>query len=296
MKTALYSTLYPAITPYLAPFFKSIENQSDSDFDLWLGLDSFNQKDLSPFLNQDAYFVQAENDTIASLREKALLEICQTYNAVILVDSDDILLPDRVRRAKNALNTYDAYACALKLMDERGKPLDLTFQAEMPSDWESYLSRVNVFGFSNAAYRCEILKDCFPIPRETVMVDWLVISQVLAQNASLHFDAEPQMLYRQYRNNTARVISPYNSEQIKRACTLVLGHYDYLFEILRKKPAENVLFRQKALERQKAVKQFAKFIQDEANLRAYTEKINYLKSIYGWWEIIAHPDLEYLWQ
>jgi hypothetical protein len=128
------------------------------------------------------------------------------------------------------------------------------------------------------------------------MVDWLVISQVLAQGKNLYFDAAPQMLYRQYGNNTARVISPYSSEQIKRACTLVLGHYDYLLDIFGKKPVKDKLFKNKALERQKEVKRFADFMQNEANLHAYTEKINYLKPIYSWWEIVAHPDLEYVWQ
>ena len=296
MKTALYSTLYPAIAAYLEPFFTSIEKQGDRDFDLWLGLDDMDETRLGTFLLQNAYFVQGKNDSPASLREKALLEICQTYDAVILVDSDDILLPERVQKARASLENCDAYGLALELIDEGGKALNLSFQSDGESDWARYLSRVNVFGFSNTAYRCKVLKDCFPIPKETVMVDWLVISQVVAQKASLYFDPQPHMLYRQYSDNTARVISPFMPKQIQRACDLVLAHYGYLFELFEVKPAKNVEFTRKALERQTVVRQFAQFIQNEANLRAYTEKINYLKAIYSWWEIVAHPDLEYLWQ
>lgn len=296
MKTALYSTLYPAITPYLEPFFNSIDRQSDQDFDLCLGLDGFDEKLLEPFLNREAHCIPAKGDTIASMRERALLEICKSYDAVILVDSDDILLPNRVKRGREALKTYDAYACALELIDETATPLNLTFQANRVSSWESYLSRVNVFGFSNAAYRADVLAACFPIARETVMVDWLVASQVLAQNHSLYFDAEPHMLYRQYGANTARVISPFTAEQITRACLLVLGHYDYLLDLFKTRAPQNELFQEELIKRQRGVKRFFEFMQDEAKLRAYTEKINYLKATYSWWEMVAHPDLESLWQ
>ena len=308
MKTALYSTFYPAMMPYLDAFWQSLKAQTDQAFDRYFGLDGVKQKDIERVAgNIAATWVEAENDSVASIRERILLDICNHYDAVILVDSDDVLLPHRVSSAKKNLETRDVYACALDLINEQGEALNATFTTGQ-QNWASFLAKVNVFGFSNTAYRCNVLKCCFPIPRETVMVDWLVVSKALASGATLFFDETSHMLYRQYETNTARVLSPYTPAQIAKATSLVLQHYDYVLSNLpmsSKKGLQPLVdvqtdtqsrFRTNVCQRKKAVEQFAQATQSLTVLKTYTKALNKLKPVFMWWECVAHPDLETLWK
>jgi len=298
MKTALYTTFYPAMLPYLDAFVQSLKAQNDQVFDLWIGLDELKQSDFAdiPYI-ANAHFVCSQSDTPASLRERSLVEICEHYDAVILLDSDDVLLPSRVSRAKAALKNCDVYACTLELINAQGQELNESFTLEpAQQDWQALLSRVNVFGFSNTAYRTNILKACFPVPKDTVMLDWLVISKALFNGAKLYFDSTTQMLYRQYETNTARVLAPYTSEQIHRSSQLLLQHYSYVLECFNtplNSPQRSFL--QTVQARQKKVQIFSQSIQYASTLVNYTQALNQLKTVFLWWECVAHPDLETVW-
>ena len=299
MKTALYTTFYPAMLPYLDAFVTSLEAQHDQAFDLWIGLDKLTQSNFAdkPYL-ANAHYVCSQNDTPASLRERSLIDICKHYDAVILLDSDDVLLPNRVSTAKAALQDYDVYACALELINAQGQKLNQCFTLKSaPQDWQALLSRVNVFGFSNTAYRTNILKACFPVPKDTVMLDWLVISKALFNGAKLYFDTRMHMLYRQYETNTARVLAPYTSEQIRHSSQLLLQHYSYILECFAKPmlKSQQESFLQAIQARQKKVQGFSQSIEDKSTLSSYTEALNQLKPVFLWWECVAHPDLETVW-
>jgi hypothetical protein len=290
MKTALYTTFYPAMLPYLEPFWQSVQNQTDAEFDLWFGLDGLSQKELEGRLGtlKATWLVQA-GSSIATLRQLALEAICERYEAVILVDSDDILYPNRVRAAKAALQHHDGYACALDLIDETGKDLGLRFGLDEQKDWQDFLLSVNVFGFSNTAYRCSVIQKALPIAAEVVMVDWLVVTRVLLQGARLYFDPQAQMAYRQYPDNTARVLSPYTPAQLARATQLVLQHYDHVCQTLT--PAQAKPF----LKRQAEVRRFAEVTTTASLLQRYTEALNALKPSFYWWECVANEELKILW-
>lgn len=287
MKTAVYSTLYPAMLPYLKPFWQSILAQTDQDFDLVLGIDQLDTDTVNDQLSGRSFTVVRSTGNATVLRQEALRHICQNYDAVILVDSDDVLLPSRVSAAKAALADYDAYGCALELIDAQGQALDLRFGPTEQQDWASFLVSVNVFGFSNTAYRCTLLQDCLDMPSEVVMMDWLVISQALVRRARLFFDAEPHMLYRQYPDNTARVLAPYSAEQLRRATGLVGQHYAFS-RAAGISSAPHV-------RRAEEVARFAESIDCAEQCGVYLQALNALKPIFYWWECVAHPELESLW-
>lgn len=113
MKTALYTTFYPAAKPYLQTWADSVAIQSDQDFDLWIAVDNVSVKDVALPRANIHWLHATADDTPASLRHRAFEEIIQAYDVVIFVDSDDILLPERVVAAKEALKSYDVYGCAL---------------------------------------------------------------------------------------------------------------------------------------------------------------------------------------
>lgn len=298
MNTAVCSVLYPAMLPWLSPFLASLRAQTDQHFDLWLGLDEVSQQHVEPQLGKLAVqFMESQQESIATFRGRLLSRVCREYEAIILVDSDDVLLADRVRRAKQALQYADVSGCALQLVDQTGLDLNLTFNYEGAGIWEHDLSRLNVFGFSNSAFRSPVLEQCLPLPGNVVLVDWLVISLVLAHGGRLTFDRDPLMQYRQHPQNTAQVRTPFTPEQVTRAARLVLNHYQFLHETLSKDAGDSrTTFHQNVLRRQLDVQQFVAAIQDRSTLHHYTDSVNLLQSVYCWWEMIAHPSLESLWR
>jgi nicotinic acid mononucleotide adenylyltransferase len=293
MKTALYTTFYPAAKPYLQIWADSVAAQSNQDFDLWIAVDNVSTDTLTLPRSTIHWLHAHSDDTPASLRHRAFEEIVQAYDAVVFVDSDDVLLPERVATAKEALTSYDAYGCALKLIDTHGKDLGQTFTSSQ-TDWANLLSKVNIFGLSNTAYRTETLVNCLPFSNDTVMVDWLLITHALHHNAHLYFDQTPHMLYRQYLDNTAKVLPPYSPSEIERATALVLQHHEKVAGE-KGRGGEGEQFQAHIQKRLLEVRQFSSSIADKTLLASYTKALNALQPVFLWWECVANEKLKELW-
>ena len=289
MRTAVYTTFYPAMLKYAEEFLYSVARQSDPDFDLWISLDGLEPTQINPPKKLRVNYhqnKQAQNPI--EMRKLALSQISEDYDSIILVDSDDILYPKRVAAAKKALEKYDGYACSLDLITENGKGLGLKFRTANHEDWLEFLINKNVFGFSNSAYRAEILKEVVNIPKQTIMMDWLVVLKVLVnQNARLYFDDTTHMAYRQYGNNVNNILSPLSPDNIKRAAKLLLEHQQILKSELNDLAAFQNHFAN--------VELFAEYIKDDNNLDLYLNELNSKKEIFYWFEQIAYRELEYLW-
>ena len=292
MKTALYTTVHPASFAYLEPFFASVAAQTDREFDFWVGLDLAPEElePVSGFL-ENAHVVTAEpGDTPSSLRGRAWAQIVTLYDAVIFVDSDDVLYSGRVAAAKKQLEVSDMGGCALDLIAENGAPLGVTLQAPPEHDWAELLPRCNVFGLSNTACRCEVLAKTLPLP-EVAVVDWLVVTRAYLAGARLGFDAAPKMAYRQYRSNTAQVLPPFTPEGILRATAHVLTHLQYVLQ----EPPSKESFKTSLEQRFAEVQRFSERIRGDV-LTTYTRELNArTQPVYLWWACVAHKELAYLW-
>jgi hypothetical protein len=290
MKTALYTTIFPVALPYVQAWSDSVTKQSDQDFELWIALDGVNKDEIPiPRAHQSIHWFMAESGaTVAQIREAVFREMMLRYEAIIFTDSDDVLLPERVAAAKHGLQNADVYACAMQLIDTNGTNLKLEFNTNH-QDWETLLISQNVFGLSNTAYRTDVLSQCLNFPVDTVMVDWLMVMKALDAKARLVFDTTAHMLYRQYANNTARVLSPYTEAQIIKATELVLDHYEKL--IGQKLNVKNPHLEERSSE----VQHFFRNMADETLLTRYTKALNALKPVFLWWECVAHPELSKLW-
>ncbi len=101
------------------------------------------------------------------------------------------------------------------------------------------------------------------------------------------------MAYRQYGQNTARVLGPFTAECVRTAAGLVIGHYDVLF---RATPYAGP--RADAVERARTrVEEFCGAIARSAMvLERYVNALNELPVAYLWWWCVAHPDLEEIWK
>ena len=296
-RLAVYTTVYPGVEPYLADWYQSVRGQTDNDFDLYIGVDSLHPEEITAALGGLPHATLMSNRPTASsaqIRTAALGRLVEDYDAIVFVDGDDLLHPSRVSAARAALRTHDLAGCALRLIDEQGRDLGLTFGPACKADYDSLLPRYNVFGLSNTAYRSNTLRRCLPIPEECVLIDWLLATRAWASGATLTFDTEARMFYRQYANNTARVLPPFTVDHVQRAAELVLEHYRLLFATDQLEGLRHQVLLATAFRRAES---FHQAITSEGHkLERYVQALNKLRPKYVWWWCVAHPELEDIWK
>lgn len=298
MSLAVYTTVYPGVEDYFEQWCRSLHEQADQEFELWIGLDAIDAERIRRVLggNREATLVSVPvGATPAQVRQQVLSQLAQTCSKVVLVDSDDLLHPTRVGAARTALIGSDLTGCALRLIDTRGSDLGLTFGLPPQVAPDQVLPRNNVFGFSNSAYDCKMLRRCLPIPPTSELVDWYLATRAWLFGAKLAFDPVPRMSYRQHSNNTARLILPYRHEQIVLDTALVRRHFDHVladpdgaflpsrYEEVKKVAAE--------------IDQFhSQVILNRAKLDVYVKQLNALQPMPLWWSSVAYPALGHMWK
>lgn len=294
---ALYTAVYPAADRFLASWYTSVQAQTDRDFDLWISLDGLTEATVEEHLGTRpvATFVVAEpGSTPAQVRQQALSRIADHYDAVVLVDSDDILHPDRVAAARASLEGADVAACGLRLVDAEGQPLGVSLATPGEAGTEFALPRTNAFGLSNTVYRSDVLRACLPIPAAAALVDWYLITMAWLQSARLAFDPTPRMDYRQHGTNMARIRSPFTAERVKADTALVREHFRLVLDGLptRALPARAAQVRDAAAD----VAAFdQRVVHDPAALSRYVRELNAAPPPVLWWASVAHPPLRSQW-
>jgi hypothetical protein len=295
---AVYTTIYPGVEPYLADWANSVRRQTDRNFELWIGLDSLPRESAQRMIGSDlkAHWVPAPaGSTAAQIRQQALARIVESCEAVVLVDSDDVLHSSRVEAARTALRNFELSGCALRFIDQQGASLGFEFNLPSRLALEDVFPRNNVFGFSTSSFRCELLKRCMPIPTSAVMADWLLATRAWMLGARLSFDRSVRMDYRQHASNLARLRYPLTREQIVSDTGLVRRHYRL---VLAEPRAE---FRP---ERWTEVECLASEVDSfhrnvlgvPEKLDAYIDELNTLTPPLLWWSSVAHPSLSHLWR
>jgi hypothetical protein len=237
----------------------------------------------------------APGSTPAQIRQQALDEIVKVSSEVVLVDSDDLLHPSRVAAARAALKGSELAGCALRLVDERGKSLNATFTLPSAFQSDDIFPRNNAFGFSNSAYRADLLKRALPIPSEAVLVDWFIATRSWLLGAKIEFDREPRMDYRQYPQNMALVRPPFTVEQVRTATALVRQHFRLVLTAPLPDPIEG-----RYLQLQGTADEIEIFneriISDPIRLAHYVTAYNGLASPQIWWSCVANPALGHMWR
>jgi hypothetical protein len=296
-RLALFTTVYPEGERYLSDFFQSVFSQTDKKIDLWIGLDRIEEFEVYEYLSKNipvSFIERKKNESNISLRERAIKELIEKYPGIIFVDSDDILASSRVSAARSSLAKYDVYGCAMKIIDENGADLKITFQIPKSIDILSLLPRFNIFGMSNTAYSSEMILQCLPFPKDCILLDWFVATRAWGQDARMYFDPVQRMSYRQHATNTARVIPPFTQEQILKSTNLVLQHYSLVLNNIPELPDSKRILIENA---QKYVDSFNNSIRQSPMIfHEYLGRLNALPPNHIWWSSVAHPDLETVWK
>lgn len=299
-RIALYTTVYPAVLPFLSEWHESVRAQRDSDFDIWIGVDALARAEViaalgtEPDTHEIGMVLAPPGSSSAEVRSRAIQKMIGEYDAVIFTDSDDLLHPDRVAAARAALASADVAACALRMVDANGRDLGVTFGPAEGEDPVEMLPRHNVFGLSNTAYRTEVLGRCLPIPADDPLVDWLLATRAHALGARMSFNPTPLMSYRQHGDNIARVLPPFTDAEVTAASRRVLRHYRSLLE---GPPALTDEQRVRIDAESHRVREFQLALAESAERRQrYIEALNALPPHYVWWWCVANPKLEEVWR
>jgi hypothetical protein len=295
---AVYTTAYPGVEVYLRDWYRSVQAQTDQNFQLWIGLDGIEAGAVEAVIGAhlEAVWVPSEpGNTPAQIRQRSLAQIVEKFDAVVLVDSDDILHPTRVASAQAALHTSELAACALRLVDEHRRDLGTTLTLPVQTVPECILPRNNVFGFSNSAYRSELLRRCLPLPADIVLIDWFLATRAWLMGARLSFDPIVRMEYRQHGANMAPIRFPFDVNQVIRDTKKVREHYC----LLQASPMENVLPDRWAQVQEAAadVQLFSEqVVAQPEKLENYVRNLSTLEPQAVWWWHVAHTALQWMWK
>ena len=293
-RIAVHATAYRAGLRYLGDWYRSVRAQSDSDFDVWISLDGVTERDASAAIGEAGrvtWRAALPNATPAAVRQDALSAMVEAYDAIVGCDIDDVMLPSRIAAARRA--EADVSGCALDVMDESGRDLGVVFAPPVDLNLDTMLPRWNVFGFSNVVWRTDMLKRCLPIPATCLLFDWLLTTRAWSLGARLAFDRTSRMRYRQYSANTAAVLPPFTTEQVRVATSRVLAHYDIVLESSWRLAEP---YRTQVAEARDRCRAFAAGVASPDRLASYVRALNSLPPRYIWWWSVANPELESLWK
>jgi len=296
-RIAVYTTIYPGVEVYLPDWYRSVQAQTDRNFQLWIGLDGIEASAVETAIGSqlETVWVPSEpGDTPAQIRQQSLERIVEEFDAVVLVDSDDVLHPTRVASARAALQNAELAACALRLVDQDKQDLGTTFTIFERAVPDNILPRNNIFGFSNSAYRSELLRRCLPIPAGVTLVDWFLATKAWLKGAKLAFDPIVRMEYRQHGANTAPIRFPFDADQVIQDTKKVRQHYC----LLQSSSMEDVLPDRWAQVQEAArdVQLFSeKMIAQPKKLENYVRNLNALEPQVVWWWDVAQPALRWMW-
>ena len=294
---ALYTTIYPGVEKFLGDWYHSLLEQTDQDYQLWVGLDTLEADAVMEAMggNLKAVWVSAATgDTPAQIRQRAFALIVEEYDGVVLVDSDDVLHPSRVAAARSALQESDLAGCALRLVDQKGRDMGLNFNLPPQTNPQDVFPRNNVFGLSNSAFRSDLLRKCLPIPACAALVDWFLSTKAWLYGAGMVFDEAVRMDYRQHSANMALVRPPFSGEQVISDCERVRHHFQI---ILNSPVAECIPERLEKVERVAADVElfYQKIVLQPEMLFSYVKSLNKLNLAPVWWSCVAHPLLSNMW-
>lgn len=299
MVLGLYTTIHPGIRPFLKDWYASLSAQTDTEIDLWIGIDEMHIDEARAAMGgvrPGANWIRAEpGATPAQVRERAWRTLIPHVDAVVMVDADDVMGPRRIEHAREHIAECDVGACGLELVDEEGNDLGY---AMPPPEYEAIrdiLPHHNIFGLSNSVYWTRTLKKSLPLPDDTTLIDWYLATQAWLRGDDLSIDPSVHMRYRQHQHSTLSLLPPYSTEDVCRTARAVRNHFLAIAHNLPTSPQEDRL--EAFWEGHEQIQRFEERILNDAEcLKTYTSALNQRGPLTLWWGCVAHPELSHLWE
>lgn len=247
--TAILTFTHPLIEPYFEDFLESCDKQTNKEFDLTIVNDGLSS--LEAMIKNHPMLNVSIKDYKGSISENRLyglnLAKQKGYKYIILADSDDFFSDNRVQKTKEILSQHEIVANEFDLVNINGKKIDSQYITHRLSnnsiiDFE-FIKSKNILGFSNSAFRTNLLPENIEIPKDINVIDWFFYTILLYAGHKAVFSNEMTTYYRQYSENMLGINNE-TSENYEKKLALKAKHYKYLsssipeFEPLARKYSE----------------------------------------------------------
>jgi len=294
-QTVFLTTIFPASEGFLHDFFRSLQSQTEGDFDVLvindgvLGFDEYKGQyaDLN-IIEEISTASPAKNREFGIIRSIEL-----GYKNIIFGDSDDFFSKNRVAESIEGLKDNDIVVNELTIFSLQNR-IDNFFAKHLKSisTAQDNILNGNIFGFSNIAVCSSIIKENLKFDDSLIAVDWFFITiLLLGQKPQIKFLGNVQTFYRQYGNNTIGMSLLLTVEKLDLGLSVKYIHYSLLTEHCQRNNLEkySVLFENKLIEIQK--------LKEELINSSFKEKYinvintNFPEIFSGWWsEILIYED------
>jgi glycosyltransferase involved in cell wall biosynthesis len=232
MRTAVLSFVYPGVERYLPQFIRSLSNQNDKDFVLFLINDQVDN--LRTFLEDFDLPVKIQNSfgSPAKLRKTGIAWVAdEKFDIVVFADADDCFSENRVLLSKGLLRNNDIIFNELLLFGKNmSKCIPMLEPRFVHGQYigESSLLNANCLGMSNTAVRINKITDLASgIPDTVIAFDWALYVKLLNAGSRALFTKETSTYYRQHVRNIASPLAM-TDEQILRGVNVKAEHYSAL--------------------------------------------------------------------
>lgn len=233
-KIAVLTTVFPSVIEFLPDFFKSLENQTVSEFDVLVVNDGMAHFESLVEAWPKLTIVELKaGSSIAKNREIGIntaLEL--NYEVLIFGDSDDYFSPNRIAVCLTYLQTYAIVVNDLSLVEGKQIVKEKYISTRLRNQFEITLDDIwdkNFMGLSNTAINLEGTSKVKFDP-VLIAVDWYFFSSLLLEKKSAIFVNEAVTYYRQYPGNTIG-LNPLKKETFVQGIAAKKTHYQAMMKL-----------------------------------------------------------------
>ena len=279
-KIAFLTTIFPMCDSHVHDFFRSLSEQTWSDFDLVIINDGFG--DLSELKEKYKKLNIIELSSAYSIAKnrESLIKYAHynAYDVAIFGDADDYFSKNRIEVSLSLLLENDIVVNDLTTFS-KDEVLEMNVFSNRLSNFSSiqidYIKDKNIFGLSNTAINLSILNDSIiSFEKDLIAVDWYFFTCLLLKNYKAIFTNEIVTFYRQHSSNTVGMCAV-TKESIARALDVKLIHYKNLIN----KSDEFLVEYENTI-------RLIELVSDDKNMKIIYLKNKQKKFPPLWWELI----------
>jgi glycosyltransferase involved in cell wall biosynthesis len=284
MSLAVLTAVYPKAEPYIADMVKSLAEQTDQDYVLYVLNDGVSQveKYFSALINKTK--ILPVSGTASYIRKHGIRQmIADGIGLVVFADSDDFFSPNRIALSRHFLKTFDVVVNELMTFGENCRQPTALLGPHIKNGERLTLSDVldhNMLGLSNTAARVACISKYFEhVGDDLIAFDWALYVRALFDGASCVFTSQAITHYRQHHDNIA-TIDQLDDTKLLQAVRVKAAHFAALADI--GKP-----FRDRSCDYGALLDHFEK---RPENVRLYSAFLKNHKPPSGlWWSSAQYP-------
>jgi glycosyltransferase involved in cell wall biosynthesis len=229
MKTAFLTTIFSTEEQYLYDFFDSLQNQTNTNFDVVVINDGYKDfEKIKTAYKQSLNILEYQySNTPAKNREYGInycIENC--YDVLVFGDIDDFFAENRVEKSIEFLAWNDIVVNDLSLFDQDGVYEKMYISKRIENRTHinvDFIKDKNIFGLSNTAILLKDIKK-IEISDDLIAADWYLFTLFLLKNKKAIFTNETETFYRQHKDNIVGM-KKLSKEALQRGIDVKSKHY-----------------------------------------------------------------------